>query len=115
MDSLLPALAACSGIVYALAPLFQIRAMLAARSSAGLSLPFVLIGFVNSGIWLCYAIKLANPVMIVPNIAGLALLALLLLVALALRGSRTATTADANPSTRLPADRPAPALSPAAG
>jgi uncharacterized protein with PQ loop repeat len=82
---LLAALAAVSGVVSSLAPLIQIGAMIRARSSKGISLPYLAIGVSNTGVWTAYSFALHNRSMVVSNTLGLAMGVLLFAVTTALR------------------------------
>ena len=50
------------GIAMALAPVLQIRHMLALRSSAGISVGYLAVLLVGFALWLAYGIALGNPV-----------------------------------------------------
>jgi MtN3 and saliva related transmembrane protein len=63
--------AATCGVAMGLSPLLQLRRILARRSSADLSLPYLgvlLIGFV---LWLAYGVALGNLALIVSNAVAL--------------------------------------------
>ena len=63
----LAAAAATWGVVMAISPILQIRAIRAHRSSQGVSVGYqyvLLVGFI---LWLSYGIALHNPAIIIPN------------------------------------------------
>jgi uncharacterized protein with PQ loop repeat len=63
----LAAAAATWGVVMAISPILQIRAIRAHRSSRGVSVGYqyvLLMGFI---LWLSYGIALHNPAIIIPN------------------------------------------------
>ena len=65
--TLLAVIASSWGIAMALSPTLQIRHMIALRSSAGISIPYLgvlVIGFV---LWFAYGIALHNWALIIPN------------------------------------------------
>jgi len=66
------ALAASSwGVAMAVSPLLQIRAILAHRSSRGVSAGYQTVLVVGFALWLSYGIALANWALIVPNTVAL--------------------------------------------
>jgi MtN3 and saliva related transmembrane protein len=65
--TLLAIIASSWGIAMALSPTLQIRHMVARRSSAGISIPYLgvlVIGFV---LWFAYGVALHNWALIIPN------------------------------------------------
>jgi uncharacterized protein with PQ loop repeat len=68
--SLLAFAASAGGIVMGLTPLLQLRQMLARRSSADVSLPFMGSLLLGNALWLSYGAALHNPWMIAPNVVG---------------------------------------------
>jgi uncharacterized protein with PQ loop repeat len=60
-----------SGFAMGIAPLFQVRAILRARSSAAVSLVWPLIIFVGCIIWLINGIELNDPAIIASEIIGI--------------------------------------------
>lgn len=97
MSDLLAVLAASWGLLMALAPLLQIRRMLARRSSADVSLTYVgvlLIGFV---LWIAYGVSLQNVALIVPNSVALAVGVLTIGIAWNFRHGRPAEAAEVSP------------------
>ena len=76
----LGAFAAFWGILMAIAPMLQVRRMIARRSSSDLSITWLLVlefGFV---LWIAYGISLANPFIFVPNTVAAIVGALTMLV-----------------------------------
>jgi MtN3 and saliva related transmembrane protein len=73
MTTTLLAITASSwGIAMALAPTLQIRHMIAIRSSAGISIPYLgvlVLGFV---LWFAYGVALGNWALIIPNTVAFA-------------------------------------------
>jgi len=62
------AIAASSwGIAMALAPTLQIRHMVALRSSAGISIPYLAVLVLGFALWFAYGIALHNWALIIPN------------------------------------------------
>ena len=62
------AIAASSwGIAMALAPTLQIRHMVAIRSSAGISIPYLAVLVLGFALWFAYGVALGNWALIVPN------------------------------------------------
>lgn len=67
MTGYLAAAAATYGVVMALSPLLQIRAILTARSSRGVSVGYQRVLLVGFFLWIAYGVALRNPALIVPN------------------------------------------------
>jgi MtN3 and saliva related transmembrane protein len=68
MTTTLLAIAASSwGIAMALAPTLQIRHMIALRSSAGISIPYLAVLLFGFALWFAYGVALHNWALIVPN------------------------------------------------
>ena len=65
--SLLAVLAGAWGVLMSLAPLLQIRAIVRARSSEGVSLGHLRILLVGFVLWAAYGLSIADPAVIVPN------------------------------------------------
>ncbi|MCZ7587413.1 MAG: SemiSWEET family transporter [Gaiella sp.] len=59
--------AAAFGVAMGLSPLLQVRHMVARRSSADVSLPFLLVLLVGFVLWLAYGVALGNTALIVSN------------------------------------------------
>ena len=55
------------GIAMALAPTLQIRHMIARRSSAGISIPYLGVLVVGFALWFAYGVSLHNWALIIPN------------------------------------------------
>ena len=85
MFTLIATLATVSGTLSAFLPTFQIRQMLAQRSSRGVSVPFVCGIIANLVIWAAYGAALHKPVMFGTCGASLLTNAVMLLVALRMR------------------------------
>ena len=67
----LAVVAATWGIGMAVAPLLQIRRILATRSSLGVSLAYLSVLTVGFALWLAYGISIGNAALVVSNIAAL--------------------------------------------
>jgi MtN3 and saliva related transmembrane protein len=65
--TLLAVAASSWGIAMALAPTLQIRHMVAIRSSAGISIPYLAVLVLGFVLWFAYGIALHNWALIVPN------------------------------------------------
>ena len=65
--TLLAILASTWGIAMALSPTLQIRHMIAIRSSAGISIPYLGVLVVGFVLWFAYGIALRNLALIIPN------------------------------------------------
>jgi uncharacterized protein with PQ loop repeat len=79
----------------AVAPLLQLRAIVRARSSAGLSLGYLSVLLVGFVLWLCYGLSIGNAPVIVANATALVVSGITLLVALRFRPATTVTAVDA--------------------
>lgn len=55
------------GAVMALSPLLQIRRIVIRRSSADVSLAYLLVLQLGFGLWVAYGVAAANPVVTLPN------------------------------------------------
>ncbi len=64
--------AATWGVAMALSPMLQIRAILAERSSRGVSASYQCVLVVGFVLWLAYGIALGNWAIIVPNVIATA-------------------------------------------
>jgi uncharacterized protein with PQ loop repeat len=76
----LAAAAATWGVVMAISPILQIRAIRAHRSSKGVSVGYqyvLLAGFI---LWLSYGIALHNPAIIIPNAVAVVVSVITILV-----------------------------------
>lgn len=65
--TLLAIIATTWGIAMALAPTLQIRHMVAIRSSAGISIPYLSVLVIGFALWLAYGIALENLALIIAN------------------------------------------------
>lgn len=63
--------AATWGIAMALAPLLQVRAIVAHGSSRGVSVAYQLVLMVGFVLWLAYAVAIENVALMVPNTIAL--------------------------------------------
>ena len=68
--TLLAVLASTWGIAMALSPTLQIRHMIALRSSAGISIPYLGVLVIGFALWFAYGIALGNLAIIIPNTIG---------------------------------------------
>jgi MtN3 and saliva related transmembrane protein len=69
------------GIVMAVAPLLQIRRILASRSSRDVSIGFLAVYVVGFAFWLAYGLSLSNSALVVANAVSLAVGSATLVVA----------------------------------
>jgi MtN3 and saliva related transmembrane protein len=65
--TLLAIVASSWGIAMALAPTLQIRHMVAIRSSAGISIPYLAVLVFGFALWFAYGVALHNWALILPN------------------------------------------------
>ena len=63
--------AAVFGVAMGLSPLLQVRHMVTRRSSADVSLPFLLVLLAGFVLWLAYGVALRNTALIVSNAVAL--------------------------------------------
>ena len=70
-SSSLAVIAGSWGVLMALSPLLQIRAMVRRRSSAGVSVGYLSVLAVGFTLWLAYGLSLGNAALIVTNIVSL--------------------------------------------
>lgn len=66
--TLLAITASSWGVAMALAPTLQIRHMIAARSSSGISIPYLGVLVIGFALWFAYGIALRNLAIIFPNV-----------------------------------------------
>ncbi|HEX4932985.1 MAG TPA: SemiSWEET family transporter [Gemmatimonadaceae bacterium] len=71
VTTLLAVCASSWGVAMALAPALQIRAIVAHRSSHGVSLGYLSVLVVGFVLWLGYGVALASAALIVPNVIAL--------------------------------------------
>lgn len=64
-------IAASYGVLMAVSPALQIRRMLERRSSADVSLSYLLVLELGFGLWTAYGVSLPNAAIIVPNVVAL--------------------------------------------
>jgi len=77
--------AATYGVLMAVSPLLQIRRMFQTRSSADLSLGYLLVLEIGFGLWIAYGISLPNLAIVIPNSFALTVGLVTILVALHFR------------------------------
>ena len=65
--TLLAIIASSWGIAMALSPTLQIRHMIARRSSAGISIPYLSVLVIGFVLWFAYGVALGNWALIIPN------------------------------------------------
>ena len=73
------------GIAMALAPVLQIRHMLALRSSAGISIGYLTVLLVGFALWFAYGLALGNLVLILPNTVAFVVCSVTIAIALRFR------------------------------
>jgi len=64
-------IAASYGVLMAVSPALQIRRILERRSSADVSLSYLLVLEVGFGLWIAYGVALPNVAIIVPNVVAM--------------------------------------------
>jgi MtN3 and saliva related transmembrane protein len=67
MVEILAIAAAAWGAVMAVSPLLQIRRIIVRRSSADVSLAYLVVLQIGFALWVAYGMSLGNPVLVVPN------------------------------------------------
>jgi uncharacterized protein with PQ loop repeat len=92
MLPLLATAATISGLLAAFLPAVQIATMWRSRSSAGISLPFLVGGLANNVVWTVYAVALHSVPLIAPNVLGLFMNVTMVTVAVRYRPRRHART-----------------------
>ncbi len=85
LETVLGVAAAAWGIVMALAPLLQIRRIIAERSSRDVSLGFFAVLLPGFTLWIAYGLAASNPVIFVPNSVALAVAAATITVVIRFR------------------------------
>ena len=85
--TVLAVIASSWGIAMALAPTLQIRHMIAARSSSGISIPYLSVLVVGFALWFAYGIALQNLAIIIPNTIAFVVSATTIAVARHYRGA----------------------------
>jgi uncharacterized protein with PQ loop repeat len=70
-SSSLAVIAGSWGVLMALSPLLQIRAMVRRRSSAGVSVGYLSVLAVGFTLWLAYGLSLGNAALIITNTVSL--------------------------------------------
>jgi MtN3 and saliva related transmembrane protein len=86
MVDTLAVMAASWGVLMATAPLLQIRRMLVRRSSADVSISYLVVLEVGFILWVAYGISSGNPALIVPNATALMVGTVLIVVAWRYKG-----------------------------
>ncbi|HEX5465348.1 MAG TPA: SemiSWEET family transporter [Candidatus Limnocylindrales bacterium] len=79
--------AASWGALMALAPMLQVRRIIARRSSADVSLGYLSVLEIGFVLWIAYGIALGSPVLVVPNVLAALIGAFALLVSWRYRGT----------------------------
>jgi uncharacterized protein with PQ loop repeat len=90
MTDALAVLAAGWGVLMALSPVLQIRRILERRSSADVSIGYLLVLQVGFLLWMSYGLALRNLAIITPNTVAFLIGLLTVLVTLRYRGARLA-------------------------
>ncbi|MGH9132668.1 MAG: SemiSWEET family sugar transporter [Ilumatobacteraceae bacterium] len=67
VSSMLAVAAGSWGVLMSVSPILQIRSIVRARSSTGVSLGYLLVLFVGFVLWLSYGLALGNVALIVTN------------------------------------------------
>jgi uncharacterized protein with PQ loop repeat len=92
MLTLLATVATVSGLLAAFLPAIQIATMWRARSSVGISIPFLAGGLANNAVWTVYAVALRSVPLIAPNVLALFMNVTMVFVAVRYRPRRPART-----------------------
>jgi len=95
--TLLAVIASSWGIAMAVAPTLQIRHMINARSSSGISIPYLSVLVIGFALWFAYGIALRNVALIIPNTIAFVVGATTIAVA---RHYRTEAGGSRSPSVR---------------
>ncbi len=66
--TLLAVVASSWGVAMAVAPTLQIRHMVAARSSSGISIPYLSVLVIGFVLWFAYGVALRNLAIVLPNL-----------------------------------------------
>jgi MtN3 and saliva related transmembrane protein len=90
MTDALAVLAAGWGVLMALSPILQIRRILERRSSADVSIGYLLVLQVGFLLWMSYGVALGNLAIVTPNTVAFLIGVLTLLVTLRYRRARPA-------------------------
>ncbi len=88
MVTLFAVAAASWAVLMAVAPLLQVRRMLRRRSSADVSIGYLLILLPGFALWVAYGIASSDIALVIPNVVAFAVAAGTVACALHLRGSR---------------------------
>ncbi len=86
MVTLFAVAAASWAVLMAVAPLLQVRRMLRRRSSADVSIGYLLILLPGFALWVAYGIASSDIALVIPNIVAFAVAAATVACALHLRG-----------------------------
>lgn len=100
-SNVLALMAGSWGVLMALSPSLQIRAIVRRRSSAGVSLGYVSVLFVGFVLWLSYGLSTADTALVVTNSASLAVSGATIVVILRYR-PRSPVDDGAKPLTTTP-------------
>lgn len=85
MSDTLAVIAATWGVLMAASPVLQIRRMQTTRSSADLSLSYLVVLLIGFALWLSYGLSIGNAAIILPNVVALVIGLATVLVALRFR------------------------------
>jgi uncharacterized protein with PQ loop repeat len=83
-------IAATWGVLMAVSPLLQIRRMVERRSSADLSISYLVVLMIGFTLWIAYGLSIGNLALIVPNSVALLVGLSTVLVAIHYRSGRAA-------------------------
>ena len=90
MSDSLAIIAATWGVLMAVSPLLQIRRMVERRSSADLSISYLVVLMIGFTLWIAYGLSIGNLALIVPNSVALLVGLSTVLVAIHYRSGRAA-------------------------
>lgn len=85
MSSILAVVAATWGVLMALAPILQVRTMVRARSSDGVSILYLSVLLVGFALWFAYGVSIGNVALVLTNVVAISVGAVTVLIAWVLR------------------------------
>ncbi len=94
MTDALGVTAATWGVLMALSPLLQIRRILERRSSADVSIAYLIVLQIGFALWVVYGWSLGNPAIVVPNSVAFAVGTATILIAMRYRRAGMPQAAD---------------------
>lgn len=98
----LAVVAAFGGVMFGLAPVLQIRAIVRRRSSEGVSLGYWVVLLASMVVWLVYGLVLGNAAMIVTNCVAVTVCVAMMIVGWIYRPKAGRSAADVDDDTHQP-------------